>query len=241
MFKQIPIAALAAGLALGGVFPAGGCALSPLPRDFALAGKEGMGVVYLSLTRVGSLESSIWLRLRGVGHGYSGLVAVDDYGVKRDWAKIAMSSRINDFGRASAEDPVGHLAAFALPAGEYEFFGWHGTSPMWSLPGDDYAIRSQDFSVRFTVRAGTLTYAGNLEITVPERIIPDHRQGTFQITVNDRQERDSAVLREKYPKLAGQAMAATVMNTASAGQALTFWVWPSTGPTRNGGTGDFSN
>lgn len=240
MFKQGSLAMLAARVAMAAAV-AGGCALSPVSKDFALDGRGNTGVVYLSLTRVGSLESSMWLKLRGVGHGYSGLVAVDDYGVTRDWAKIAMSPRINDFGHASAEEPVGYLAAFALPAGEYEFYGWHGASPMWTQPGDDYSIRSQDFSVRFTVRPGTVTYVGNLQITVPERIVADHRRGTFHISVSDRQERDSAVLREKYPHLAGQAAAATVMSTASASQALTFWVWPTTGPTRNGGTGDFAN
>lgn len=48
------------------------------------------------------------------------------------------------------------LYPFELPAGEYEFFRW--TTPEYGL----YEFSVQDFSVRFTVVPGKVTYLGNL-------------------------------------------------------------------------------
>jgi hypothetical protein len=237
MLKRISGAAIAGLLSIAFGLGVSGCTIAPVDKSFSLAGKANTGVVYLSLTRVGSVESSMWLKLRGVGHSYSGFVTLDDHGVKRDWAKLTFSGRVNDFGRATVEEPVGYLAAFALPAGDYEFYAWYGQSPVWNAHGDDYDIASQAFSVKFTVQPGAVTYAGNLQITVPDNIYADARKGSFQIAVSDQQARDHAVLQQKYANLGGQSSATVVMNSPNAGQPLTFWTWPTTGPTRNGSGG----
>ncbi len=236
MFKRVTGfralgALLAAGLLLAG------CTLAPVAGNYSLEGKGDTGVVFLSLTRTGTIEPSIWLKLRGVGNSYSGFVAVDDQVVARDWTKLTYGSAINDFGRATKDTPVGYLAAFALPAGDYEFYAWYGASPIWMQHGDDYDITSKPFSVKFTVRPGQVTYAGNLQIELPDRIIADHRKGEFQISVSDKLARDQEVLRQKYPRLAGQSISSLVMNSPNAGQSITFFTFPTSGPTRNGNGG----
>lgn len=235
MFNRVTrLSAIGALLATAGLLLAG-CTMAPLASDYSLEGKGNTGVVFLSLTRTGSIEHSIWLKLRGVGHDYSSYVALDDYGVTWDWAKLTFSGAINDFGKATKQDPVGHLAVFALPAGDYEFYSWYGGSPIWLKHGDDYDVRSRPFSVKFTVRPGQVTYAGNLQIEMPDRIFADYYKQEYEISVADKLERDQAVLRQKYPRLAGQSVSTSLMTTSDAGQRLTFYAFPSTGPTRNGG------
>ncbi|HEX7926195.1 MAG TPA: hypothetical protein VF678_01310, partial [bacterium] len=92
----------------------------------------------------------------------------------------------------------------------------------------------------FTVKPGEVTYAGSLQIRTPDFINPENYKGEFQLVVSDQQARDKQILQRKYPNLSDKSSSAMVMNTEDGGKTLTYYTWPTTGKSRNGGGNGFN-
>jgi len=104
----------------------------------------------------------------------------------------------------SETEPCGRLAVIELRAGEYEFYSWHGESG--GAPGGFTmsARARQDFSKRFTVRAGRAVYLGNIHFAV--------RGGSFRMSVADRQDWDLPLLRSKHPNIANDKVVVAILS-----------------------------
>jgi hypothetical protein len=218
------------------LFALASCTLHDADSAISPAGRP-TGLAVVSLTRVGSVEFSLVLKLRGVGHDFSREVILDDGLVARDWSRLVFYTppRMNDFGRAGPEEPIGRLAVLELPPGDYEFHGWRGTSPIWGKPGDDYALTTGDFSVRFSVQPGRATYLGNLTVVAPNWVNADHYKGEYRLEIGAPKERDLALLAKKYPRIPAETLDTAPMTSTDTGKPLTFYAHPTSGPTRNGG------
>lgn len=88
--------------------------------------------------------------------------------------------------------PVGRVAVLRLPAGEYELYDWQLRVPN-RYGGDEFRPK-QTAIYRFRIEAQRATYLGNLNLHVTD-------QDTYRISIDDRANRDLALLAQKAPTL----------------------------------------
>lgn len=188
-----------------------GCVTAPdLPPDYALDPNvpEGLAIVSLTLSgktldRVDSFE----YRLRPVAPQDGEPVRARPYfnsakqharwlidtNGRRDaeWNVIVKAPNFGESLDVAEHGTVtGRLASVRLPAGEYEFYAWKLREPN-PYGGTEYSP-TQAFSYRFAVKPGQASYIGQLHLHLSAR-------DTQKVTVEDRHERDIAILRKKHP------------------------------------------
>lgn len=88
--------------------------------------------------------------------------------------------------------PIGRVAALRLPAGDYELYDWKLVVPN-QYGGNEFGPK-RAFGYRFTIEAGRATYLGNVDLRMTE-------QDTYGITVENKAERDLALLEKKLPSM----------------------------------------
>lgn len=196
---------LAAGLA--------GCATAPdLPPDYALdpSGPEGLAIVSLTLSgKAWDKVESFDYRIRPVAAQEEELVSarpyfssakqharwlIDTNGHRAaNWNVVVKAPNSDNTPDVTDHGTVhGRVASLPLPAGDYEFYAWKLREPS-PYGGTEYSPK-QTFSYPFSVRPGQATYIGQINLHLSER-------NTQRITVEDKRERDLAVLRKKHPSL----------------------------------------
>lgn len=189
---------------------AGCAATSDLPAAYTLDAKRQEGLAVVSLTLSGrTLDkiASFEYRIREVPPRDEDAVTAKPYydsarqharsvqgaGGRQDAVRNVVVKGPNssepldilDAGKAT-----GRLASLRLPAGEYEFHAWAVREPN-QYGGTEYTP-GQDFSYRFSIKAGEAVYLGRLHLHLGER-------NTHKLTVEDRQDRDLTIFKEKYP------------------------------------------
>mgnify|MGYP003624356822 CR=1 FL=1 len=190
-----------------------GCAAtSDLPTDYVLDPKQPEGLAIISLTLSGKpLEgvSSFEYRLRMLTPKDGEAVIARPYfespkqharGVSRLTSRADGDRRIVVKGPNSIEPldlredaTAGRVTSLRLPAGAYEFYTWALKDPAGQSGGTEYGPQ-RPFSYQFVVKPGRATYIGQLDLHLSE-------WKTQKITVEDRRERDLALLRKKVPSI----------------------------------------
>ena len=94
------------------------------------------------------------------------------------------------------------LYPIELEAGEYEFFRW--TTPEFGT----YAETVSDYSVKFRVVAGQVTYIGNLQL----RLLPEDK---FVLIIRDMYDRDVTELTKAYQHISRDQVITDLMRHGS--------------------------
>jgi len=175
------------------------CLTVNVPSTFVLRGNtsDGLAVVSLSSEGLGVHDALIW-KYRQLNGTDRGRLETKGFTGSLDW-----------------ESPPGRLAYFALPPGQYEFYEstvslYSPGGMTWTMGSGGIATNSNPwnagfnqssvsnttvdpFSVKFTIRAGELTYIGNLHL-----YWRPHAKRAF-VVVRDQSARDLSLLSQKYP------------------------------------------
>lgn len=182
-----------------------------LPRNYTLEATQQEGLAIVSLTLSGKAldrYSSFEFQVREVSAKTADPIVTkrhfDSPTQHARWAARGKEDGAADWrtiikGPNSSEPldintggvPVGRVVSLRLPAGEYEFYAW--TLREADAYGSVESSPARAFSYRFTVSPGGATYIGQLNLQVSE-------QGSA-ITVEDRRERDIALLGQKAPTI----------------------------------------
>lgn len=85
---------------------------------------------------------------------------------------------------------IGRLAALRLPPGDYDLYDWKVVIPN-QYGGDEFSPQ-RAMAYRFKIEAGRATYVGNMNLRMTE-------QDTYSISVEDKANRDLALLAKKLP------------------------------------------
>jgi hypothetical protein len=191
-----------------------GCASSPdLPAGYALdpGRPEGLAIVSLTLTGKQLNRISVFeYRLREIPpRGGMFADTRDHYDSPRQHARSVQAVGENPPGSRSvvikgvnSAEPLdigdagqaqGRLATVRLPAGEYELHSWRLREP--TPYGEREYKPPQEFSYRFSVKPGEMTYLGRVNLHLGER-------NAVRISVEDRRQDDLALLGRKHPALA---------------------------------------
>lgn len=190
-----------------------GCAAtSDLPTGYALTPGQPEGLLIVSLTLSGEpLEkiSSFEYRIRALAPEEREAVIARPYfesvpqharGASRTTARAGGGQEIVVKGPSSAEPldlwegaTAGRVASLRLPPGAYEFYTWQLRDRAEASGGTEYSPK-RPFSYRFVIKPGQATYIGQLNL--------DLREWKAQkITVEDRRERDLALLNKRMPSI----------------------------------------
>jgi hypothetical protein len=165
----------------------GGCGhIAKLPENYAVDAKSPNGAVIVSLTFEGELQfSAFTLEYRLVRGGET---------QSMHSASILASPDIDSDGRR------GWLFPRELPPGEYEFYKWRG------MMGNASYWSPRDFSNRFTVSAGRITYIGSVNV------LTSSTAKRYQVQVRDERERDIAAFLTRYPKVKREQVEFDIMS-----------------------------
>ena len=160
--------------------------IAKLPDSYTVDSKSPNGAVIVSLTFEGGLQfSAFTLEYRLVGGGES---------QSMHSAAILGAPDIDSDGRK------GWLFPRELPPGEYEFFKWRGMS------GNASYWSPRDFSNRFTVTAGRVTYIGSVNV------LTSAATKRYQVQVRDERERDIPAFLTRYPKVKREQVEFDIMS-----------------------------
>lgn len=199
-----------------------GCAAtSDLPADFVLDPKQPDGLAIISLTLSGEpLEkvASFEYRIRSlppkdgeavIDRPYFESLRQQARGMSRLNSHVDGSRRIVVKGPDSNEPldlredaRAGRVASLRLPVGTYEFYAWTVKDLPGQSGGTEYGPR-RPFSYRFSVKPGQATYIGQLDLHLSDG-------KTQKITVEDKRERDLALLEKKLPSIGATPVASEV-------------------------------
>jgi hypothetical protein len=162
-----------------------GCGASNITKDYSLDKSKGTGILLASMTQAGLPSSfNMFVHLRGVDNKYSNEVPVTDVFVSVDWPCPFL-------GTSTEAAPCGRLAVIELPQGEYEFYSWSGSSNNGKTSTTVSARK--EFSQRFKVAAGKVTYVGNMHFSVA--------RGSYALNALDKRDRDLPLFHSKYLRI----------------------------------------
>lgn len=160
-----------------------GCATPNVPATYSPDTKSNKGIVVASITYKG-VYSSYRIFYREVNGKTEGLL---EFGAGLSPIPIRAKS---DFGKAA----TGKLIVAELPAGEYEVYNWA------VFNGNVRVTAANQFSIRFKVEPGKAVYLGNFAFQTT-RSFGLSISGA-DLSLKGEQERDLAVLKEKFPNMA---------------------------------------
>jgi hypothetical protein len=164
-----------------------------ISHDFQLVRGQSTGVVILSLTHREGIHDSYPPRCayRGLNNNVMGGTQRGDSGfIPLDKTIIFSKTATNLIGRAAV---LGRVVAMELPGGAYEFFRCDSTGALMRT----YSV--EEFSIKFSVNPGAVTYLGNIQFIVAPS------GSTFNIFIEDRRDRDFEIVRRTWPKFRGRA------------------------------------
>lgn len=199
-----------------------GCASAPdVPAGFTLEGRDHEGLAIVSLTLSGKAlgkVSSYEYHVRPIASRQGGETVdarqhFDSVRQMARWLQEPGGDRGADWkitvkGPDSAEPldvaadgkPVGRVASLLLPAGDYEIYTWKLSAP--NEHGNVEYSPKRAFSYRFAVKPGQAVYVGQINLRLSE-------SETQELTLDDKRERDLALLRKKLPSLGSAPVASS--------------------------------
>jgi hypothetical protein len=198
-----------------------GCASAPdLPAKYALNADRQEGLAIVSLTLAGrplDRFSGFEFRLREVAPpGTMFAETKDHYASSRQHARSLQAiDRNRPYSRSVVvkgvnnsetldvvdDDAKGRLVTLRLTPGEYELYSWRMREP--NAYGEREYTPPQNFSYRFSVQPGEITYIGRLNLYFDER-------NASRISVKDRRIDDFKLFRMKHPALATENITSAV-------------------------------
>lgn len=160
-----------------------GCATQSgdISENYSLSNNEG--VVVLSLTSAGECGYALFADVRSLSSDYETNIGLQSMFQERDWQRKGATCSLDD------GEYDGVLRVISLPNGDYEIFKLSGIGRYSAFD------TSNDFSIRFSVHGGQVSYLGNLHFFI--------EKDTFNYSIIDSSERDFDVFFEKYPTLKG--------------------------------------
>ncbi|MDO8455363.1 MAG: hypothetical protein Q7T07_00415 [Burkholderiaceae bacterium] len=188
-----------------------GCAAAPdLPSTYVLDASQPEGLAIVSLTLTGKrLDriSAFTFRLREIAPGGEEFAVVRPYHASlRQQTFVAQSGNLDRrlTGRIVVKGPsatdaldisnngltTGRLVTLRLSPGDYEIHSWELRES--SLSGEVEYSPPRDFSYRFSVRPGTVSYIGRLNLYMGPR-------NTQRVSLQDMRYEDLALFGKKYP------------------------------------------
>lgn len=179
-----------AGLVLAVFLPLlAACVTVATSRNYRVERESGRGLVVLSLTQPSGTIKWMYRNLKS-GKGIKGLNE-----------EFISTKGLPKHQLIRYEDGT-ILYPFELAAGDYEFYRW--TTPEFGR----YAETVDDFSVKFHVVAGQVTYIGNLEL----RLLPRNK---FTLIVTDMDDRDVSELTKVYKAISREQVRTDLMQRDS--------------------------
>lgn len=142
------------------------------------------GLLLVSLSASGYLPGTLWMQVVPAS----------------DVARVAASIPVNDAAYGidwPAGDPavanggLGRLAAIELSPGEYELRRW-----VINVGNSEAYTSRRPLGYRFRIEAGKATYLGGVHLDIQRSAA---RSLPAQVRLEDRRERDLALLRQRYP------------------------------------------
>ncbi|PCJ95117.1 MAG: hypothetical protein COA45_12375 [Zetaproteobacteria bacterium] len=168
-----------------------GCKSVTLSQDHSFNKKSTKGLVVVSFTHEKPLSySSVWLNYGALDKIYR-KGREHFYGIFVDSNFLETVPTSSDF-----DDVFGKLVVAELEPNTYEIAGLS-----YFMDSRQYNLAyPRDEKPHFEVKAGEITYLGEYQVKRRERMVI--RPGP-QMTKNNKQERDFAVMRQKYPNIIG--------------------------------------
>jgi hypothetical protein len=196
--------ACAGWAALAGCFLVG-CTLKNAGPDLSLAKDPNSGVAVMEVGRTGAIEFNLFARMKNLDSGKWYDLPVDDDVVHMDFGQVrrpdAAHPDASGWGYVPASEPLERLVVMTLPPGTYEIANVRGRSPRFSVHyATLYHLVSENVNVRFTVRAGEISYLGGIVFSFPDWI-SYVASGPLRVLMPDTRGRDEVLLREQYPNL----------------------------------------
>lgn len=170
------------------------CASMPNPTEPTAKVDLSKGVLLAAVTSDGSSQvMDAWFFYRRKGTAEE--LRLDAFGV------AGLLKKPNDFN--SADSRMGRLIALPVEPGEYELFSW--TLYVQRLGGYGYiSPKNPPPPHTFSIRAGEITYLGNLHV---DTVLGKNPFGVSMAfggnpEITDQSARDLPLLKSKYPNLA---------------------------------------
>lgn len=188
-----------------------GCAAAPdLPSTYVLDASQPEGLMIVSLTLTGrrlDRISAFKFRLREIAPAGEEFAVVRPYHASLRQHTFGVQSGNPDkrlTGQIVVKDPnttdaldisnsgltAGRLVVLRLLPGDYEIHSWELRES--SLTGEVEYSPPRDFSYRFSVRPGTASYIGRLNLHLGPR-------NTQRVSLQDMRYEDLALFGKKYP------------------------------------------
>lgn len=171
-----------------------GCAVSNVDRNFSLGNNPDQGVVIASVSfdRIGSrnFQAMFYLDedIPGAPVPARRLEALAEH------MTIRMGSQF--------KDSYGQVLAISLPAGRHTISSWR----LVRSAGYTLSPSEKMVPLEFQVEAGKVQYIGNLHLNLAEgnNVLGLPVIADASPEIRDRQDRDLAIIRKKYPQFAGR-------------------------------------
>lgn len=170
-----------------------------IPSEYKLQGNNTTGLLAVNVTFNNiPYVNSFWFNYRGLDNKVKSSVSAIGLGRKEAWSNYY------------EEGEKGRLALVELAAGEYEFYSWGGSMGGWG--GVRTLNSTRDFSKRFSVTAGKITYIGNIHLSVSGLSkIAISQKLPSAVIINDRRLKDIPAIFEKHPSLSKDDLIIKIM------------------------------
>jgi hypothetical protein len=171
--------------AIAGCLLASGCASVGTANVEPAYRPSTSGLLVVSVTASGYNPGTLWyqiVRSGAVAHTVAS-IPVNDRAYGLDWE--AGDPAVPNSG-------AGRVAVIELGPGEYEMRRW-----VINVANRAAFISTKPFGFRFEIEAGKATYLGNVHVDIQRTADPDTLP--FAVALEDRRDRDLAILHRKYP------------------------------------------
>jgi hypothetical protein len=178
------------------------------------------GLAVVSLTRSGWRDFDLLVEVKGQGQWLGRAIVLLAQANGRDWRGGP------DWLSTPADAPEGRLVVLRLAPGTYRIERWNGLSARHGFSGGGYHVYSNVDGLTFTVAPGGVTYVGNLRFEFPAKLNWDAMivPSTYRIQINDRRERDLALLQGKFPGTDLAAARTELFRFPQVGQPLRYFL-----------------
>jgi len=197
------------------------CSVAVAPVGEPLHADADTGIAVVSVTRTGWRDFDLSLELTGPGMSAPRPIKIFAHSKSRDWT----GGPKRDVTPADA--PEGRLFALKLAPGTYHVNSWFGTSRNGGDFEEGYQISGYDVGLSFTVVPGTITYVGNVNVVLPDKLNyqANLTPSFYRIETGPKAERDLALLRQRYPGTAADAVRTDPIRFAHAGAQLRYYIY----------------
>lgn len=183
-----------------GLLQAGCAQPGAITKDYKLQNDNPKGLIAVNAS-FGDIPyaQSLSFYFRNKEKNFESLVSALDMSMKEYWSDYYV------------EGERGSLAVIELDPGEYEFFTWTGSLGGWG--GQRSMNSTQDFSRKFSVTAGKITYIGNIHLDVKgvSKLAIGQRLPAA-VVVRDMRDKDVPAIFTNYPALNKDKLVVKIMN-----------------------------